>query len=111
MQTRQVPGEPRRLWHTDDYFDLYVWFTPDGAIAGFQLCYDKYGDQRALTWLASGTFRHERVDAGDENPYDTRTPVLCDACPLDAEALRREFVERAEDLDASLRDLILEHLR
>ncbi len=47
---RQIPGEPRRRWFADDYFDLIVWFDKRGQIIGFQLCYDLPRDEHALTW-------------------------------------------------------------
>jgi len=47
---RQVEGEGFRRWFTDDYFDLIVWYGDQNAMIGFQLCYDKQGKERALTW-------------------------------------------------------------
>ena len=46
---RQISEEGHRRWFTDSYFDLIVWYERDGAtLAGFQLCYDKEGEERAL---------------------------------------------------------------
>lgn len=70
LPTKQIAGEPLRQWFADDYFDLYVWYQPDGAIFGFRLCYEKDGDERGLTWMHTGAFRHERVDAGNTSPFD-----------------------------------------
>ena len=67
-RTRQVPGEGFRRWFTDSDFDLIVWYEgqdEDGPIAGFQLCYDKQGAERALTWRRATGFSHEKVDDGE----------------------------------------------
>ena len=57
--------EPRRRWFTDDFFDLFVWYNPDGSVFGFQLCYDKNGDQHAFTSRQDTGISHKRVDDGD----------------------------------------------
>jgi hypothetical protein len=107
MKTRQIEGEPRRIWFTDDKFDLYVWYEPDGALFGFQLCYDKEGTERAVTWLRSGVLRHTRVDSGDHHPLGNASPILTATCPIEPAAIRREFLERAGGLPAEVRDLVL----
>jgi hypothetical protein len=48
---RQVPGEPTRRWFSDENFDLIVCFAPENEVIGFQLCYDKEIEQKALSWL------------------------------------------------------------
>lgn len=72
---RQIEGERARRYFSDDNFDLVVWSDADGSIAGFQLCYDKGRDERALTWERDGGYVHERVDAG-EVVGKARSPVL-----------------------------------
>lgn len=49
MAARQIEGEPPRQWIADDYFDLCVWYEPNGDLFGFRLCYDKDADERVLT--------------------------------------------------------------
>jgi len=63
--TRQIPGEGVRRWFIDDYFDLIVWCTDEGIIEGFQLCYDKGKNERAVTWRRTGSYIHEAVDDGE----------------------------------------------
>jgi hypothetical protein len=62
---RQALEAPRRRWFADDYFDLIVWVGNRGECIGFQLCYDKSGDEHALTWHKKTGFRHHRVDSGE----------------------------------------------
>ncbi len=46
----QIVGDPRRRWFWNNYLDLVVWFDDSDEIIGFQLYYDRHGDQTALTW-------------------------------------------------------------
>jgi hypothetical protein len=73
---RQIPGEGRRRWFRDDYFDLIVWLDDHEEIFGFQLCYDKFHNERALTWRRDRGFRHERVDDGEITGHIKMTPIL-----------------------------------
>jgi hypothetical protein len=104
---RAVPGDFPRKWMFDDYFDLYLWYQPDGTVFGFQLCYDKDRDQRALTWDRAGKFQHNRVDAGEAKPNANQTPILSEPCPFSREPVRSEFVKRAVHLEPAIVALIL----
>lgn len=46
----QHPGEHRRRWFASDTLDLIVWSDASGKLIGFQLCYDKDRDERAVMW-------------------------------------------------------------
>lgn len=108
---RQIPGEGHRRWFADRYFDLIVWYAaPGGEVTGFQLCYDKPGSQRALTWKASRGYRHERVDDGETPGGFKMSPVLVPDGVLDTESLVRRFRSAAERIDAQVRDLVLGRL-
>ncbi len=75
--TRQIKGEPRRRWFSDEYFDLIVWLDKNGETVGFQLCYDVSNDQRALTWTKESGYTHNRVDDGEDSPGNYKaSPVL-----------------------------------
>ena len=47
---RQEAGGGRRRWFESEGMDVVVWMDGDGAIIGFQLCYDFGQGERALTW-------------------------------------------------------------
>ena len=68
VNVRQVPGEPKRRWFSDDNFELIVWMNEDGKIIGFQLDYDKDKNMRALTWKDPSSYFHHRVDDGEDHP-------------------------------------------
>ncbi len=72
---RQVPGEGRRRWFTDAYFDLVVWYAEDGTVSGFQLCYDKQGHERAFTWRKDHACTNEEMDAGEIPGHSRMSPV------------------------------------
>ena len=73
---RQVPGEARRRWFTDENFDLMVWFNADNTIHGFELSYDKAGYEKALRWFEDVGLSHYVVDTGEQNPAYNRSPIL-----------------------------------
>ena len=104
---RQIPGEGRRRWFADAYFDLIVWFEGDG-ICGFQLCYDPAGRPRAYTWTRAGGTRHDAIDDGDAPTMKYKaTPVLVADGPVDLAALERRFRRVSGGLPADIRKLVL----
>ncbi len=105
------PGENARRWFSDDFFDLIVRIAQDGSFSGFQLCYDKYKKERALTWTRGNGFSHERVDDGESNPSKNLSPILVPdgACPT--QDIIRLFIERSEGIDPQLKSLIVDKLR
>jgi len=109
-RTRVVRGDKPRKWISDDYFDLYVWYEPDSTIFGFQLCYDKGRDERALTWTRAGSFKHNRVDDGESNVYSNSSPILMENCPFDLPPVRTEFLKRSKKISPEIRKLVLERL-
>lgn len=102
-----VTGDLPRRWMTDDYFDLIVWYDSDGRVHGFQLCYDKPGRERALTWTWADGARHGRIDTGEYDPRANRTPVLIPESGFPADAVKTEFVSRSAQLTEPIRTLVL----
>src|SRR5512135_52445 len=94
ISDKEQPGG--RRWFTDDYFDLIVWMGPDGGIQGFQLCYDKFKSEHAVTWTGKDGFRHERIDDGESNPSKNLTPILLPDgnCPI-SDIIQRFFLASA----------------
>lgn len=105
----QREGEGRRRWFSDEKMDLIVWYSPAGSVTGFQLCYDRDGDERALTWRdgpSGGGLVHARVDSGEDDPARNRSPVLADAGPAPLGAVREEFLRRAGELEPEVVALV-----
>ena len=75
--TRQIPGEPRRRWFHSLDLDLIVWFDEGDRPIGFQLCYDKARNERALTWREGRGYDHSAIDSGEVTPARHKaTPIL-----------------------------------
>jgi hypothetical protein len=103
---KQISGEPRRRWFSDENFDLIVWFEPEDRIIGFQLCYDKGIGQKALTWLKDDGYQHSRIDDGDNPGKMKASPVLeADGC-YDRERIGRRFLENKGDIPEKIANCI-----
>ncbi|MEI6737029.1 MAG: hypothetical protein WCL29_00960 [Pseudomonadota bacterium] len=61
---KQYESNKYRRWFQNEFFDLYVWQQPgnnNGEPLGFQLCYAKNGEQRALRYSPEAGYKHEGV--------------------------------------------------
>ncbi len=105
---RKIARDLNRRWMTDEYFDLIIWYEPDGRIHGFQLCYDKPDRERSLTWTHGQGFRHAAVDSGESKPTANRAPILVGDGGFDVARVRQEFIARSERLHAEDREFVLE---
>ena len=106
---RQVPGEGRRRWFTDPRFDLIVWYEND-QVSGFQLCYGKPNDERALTWYRPARYTHMRVDDGEVTFGTKGTPVLVPDGAFDHDGVAREFAAASAGIDRGVAALVLREL-
>jgi hypothetical protein len=100
----------RRRWWVDDDLDLIVWLAADSSLLGFRLCYDKFNDERALTWTVNDGYTHHRVDAGESNPTKNRTPILVEDGRVDGHRLRNRFLDRSSEMDPRVREQVIEKL-
>lgn len=107
---KQVPGEPRRRWFSDEAFDLIVWFEPEDQIIGFQLCYDKGTGQKALTWLKGDGYQHSRIDDGDNPGKMKASPVLETNGHFDRRGIGRRFAENKGDVPEKIADLVYDRI-
>jgi hypothetical protein len=109
---RQIPGEGKRRWFSDQYFDLIVWYEKDGSLLGFQLCYDKFHKERAVTWRRGIGFSHEKVDDGEGVPGQHKsTPILVPDGLFDAAAITERFRQESGTLDPDISTLVIETLK
>jgi hypothetical protein len=106
---QQVPGDPRRRWFMDEYFDLIVWYAGE-SISGFQLCYDKTIKERALTWHGVKGFSHERIDDGEIPGRYKMTPVLVPDGQFDSEQIASRFRRESSAIDPGVARFVLEVL-
>ena len=106
---RQIENEGFRRWFKDDEFDLIIWYE-DEQISGFQLCYNKLKDEKALTWFKSGSYVHNKIDDG-ETPYSNKmTPVLVQDGIFDNTSVAEKFKEHALEIEYGLADFVYKKL-
>jgi hypothetical protein len=106
---RQHPDEFRRLFQ-DNEFDLFVWYRSaedQGEPLGFQLCYDKFAHERAVTWHQNLGFSHSVVDTGDDSPKANRTPVLVRDGAFPDRSVLLIFEEHSRNLEPAIMDLVM----
>ncbi len=109
-ETRQIRGEPRRRWFNSDAMDLYVWYDNEDAPLGFQLCYGKPNEERALTWFPPASYSHMRVDTGPSEGQGRGTPLLVVDGLFEPLPVRAEFARLGAGLPADVRDLVIARL-
>lgn len=108
---KQIKGEPKRRWFCDSYFDLIVWFGEDEKITGFQLCYDKDTNERALTWKHSSTYTHHRVDDGEGNPgHYKATPILIADGMFDYRTIADRFLKESTGIDRNISKFVYDKI-
>ena len=116
QDARQIPGEGFRRWFTDEYFDLIVWYDSPGAasplpdsleaLRGFQLCYDKAGRERAVTWTREHGYQHNRIDSGEIPGRAKMTPVVVADGEFSNDAVADAFRSEAAALDPALAQFV-----
>jgi hypothetical protein len=94
----------------DDYFDLIVWYEPDGNIHGFQLCYDRASHPRAFTWTPDFDLHHAAVDSGESGPARNSTPLLIPDPHFPIDVVEREFLARSVLLSPEIRHVVQSRL-
>ncbi len=105
-KVRQHDGEQQRRWFTCETADLYVW-TDSSGISAFELCYNKLVDEHVLTWRRGQGMKHARIDDGEQNIFQKRTPIAGKDGALDLAYLAMHFEELAAHVDPSVYRFIL----
>ncbi len=108
---RQVTGEPKRRWFSDDYFDLIVWVDESNDILNFQLCYDKTGHPRALNWQAEG-YSHLGIDDGEDRIGKSKaTPILIPDGIFNKDGIVEAFEKACSEMDIQVSKFVLEKIK
>lgn len=98
-----------QIWYCDDDWDLVVWVNDDQSPRGFQICYDRDNEEKALTF-AHGEFSHELVDEGNDEPHTNHSPTLDHEVPLNAKKMLKEFEAKSEFMEKIYFDYIKANL-
>ena len=105
----QHPGEPRRRWFCDAVFDLIVWYTPEQSITGFQLCYLRGEDRKALTWFKGKGFTHQGVDDGEGRTLRAKmAPVLVPDGTFEKDRVLGSFERESKEIDPQVAKAVSE---
>lgn len=110
---RQIKNEGYRRWFSDKYFDLIVWYDADKTtIAGFQLCYDKLGRERAITWHKDKGFLHNSIDDG-ETAYEhaKMSPILVSDGAFSKETVSDKFKASSIGMNREIADLVYKKIK
>ena len=109
---RQVPGEPRRRWFNSPHLDLIVWFDASDKPLGFQLCYDKLDNERALTWREGRGYDHMKVDDGEAiTPAQYKeSPILMLDGAFDCARVKAKFEAASSDVPEAVRRFVIGRL-
>ncbi len=110
---RQEAVAGHRRWFEDDVLplELIVWYGAQGAIDGFQLCYNLGAGEHALTWRPQSGFAHNEVDTGSTGPFANRTPILITDGAVPWDEVTRRFSSSSRSLEPALRELIAAQLK
>ena len=114
---RQIKGERKRRWFSNDYFDLIVWFDEglfyeDEKIFGFQLCYDINKFERALTWRKDSGYSHNRISSGEYGGLRMKeSPILVQDGFFQKREIAARFLKESAELDPRIRIFILRKIK
>lgn len=92
--------------------DLITWHGDAGEVVGFQLCYDKGGAEKAVTWAPAGSgISQMSVDDGESDPSRYKaTPILVPDGDMDLDAIRARFLEASQDLPDPIVEVVTARL-
>ncbi len=99
----------RKRWFQDDYFDLFIWQDPTNIIS-FQLCYDRMGRERVVSWDEDRGFGHHSIDDGESSPHKNMTPVFVMDGAFCSDEVLPKFTEAYPFLPQDIADFVLQKL-
>jgi len=120
--TQHDAGSHRRWFH-DEFFDLYVWENSavesnsevnsegESKIQGFQLCYAKADQQRALRWSQERGYNHEGVDSPEDKPGRAMSAIFIADGVFDPDHIAEKFEIESGSLSPSVRDFVLAKIK
>ncbi|WP_157237552.1 hypothetical protein [Beggiatoa alba] len=111
LLTQQDTVDKRKRWFEDTYFDLFVWQDINtGEMTSFQLCYDRTGTERVISWERHRGFEHQRIDDGETSPHKNMTPVFTGISLSLPAALLSRFHLASQGIDVTVRQFITQKL-
>ena len=108
--TSQYPDEPHRRWFSGHKCDLIVWDDPSGNIIGFQLCYNKFKNEHAMTWRADSGWVHNRVEYDNPTWGHGEFPVMQPDGVFDKDTVVTIFEKESHHIDQDVVAFVLAKL-
>jgi hypothetical protein len=108
--TQHDAGAHRRWFH-DEFFDLYVWENYAGEVQGFQLCYAKADQQRALRWSQERGYNHEGVDSPEDKPGRAMSAIFIADGLFDPDGIGAKFEHESKPLPPRVRNFVLDKIK
>jgi hypothetical protein len=99
-----------KRWFQDDYFDLFTWQELTGKVTSFQLCYDRLGRERVISWDGERGFGHHLVDDGESSPHKNMSPVFVVDGPFYSQEVIPKFVQASHQINETIRKFIMQKL-
>ena len=96
-----------RRWFEDGYFELIVWEDDSGGVRGFQLCYERYGNERILTWKDDTGFDHEKIDDSRAMGSMPATAILVPDGLFPADRIIERFRKSAATIEKGIAEFVL----
>ena len=103
---RKYDGGRRVRWFLDDFFDLAIWFDEAENIASFQLSYDKYSDEHAITWKRDKGFLHEKIDDGEIPGRHKKSPILMPDGLFPKKSIADRFEKESKNIHPAIREFV-----
>ena len=100
----------RRRWFEDNYFELIAWQDSYGGIYGFQLCYERFGNERTLTWKSDTGFDHEKIDDSRTMGSMPATAILVPDGVFPSDMIIDEFRSRSGNIDEAISGFVIDKL-
>ncbi len=96
----------RRSFH-NEFFDLFVWYDANKNISSFQLCYDKFNNERSLTWGKDGYFTHECLDEKGELLWGKRKFFIKKKKKFEKDLVVKRFQTDSRTIDDKIASFVL----
>jgi len=111
LHIRQIEGEPKRRWFMDDFFELLIWSGDDRDIVAFELYYNRFLGQHALSWRKGSGYTHYEVDDGEGRPGKMKaSPILLPDGKFDHERIAERFKQESAVIEAYVSRFVYEKI-
>ena len=101
----------KKRWFQDDYFDLFTWEDESGQLTSFQLCYDRLGKERVISWDCHRGFGHHRIDDGESSPHKNMTPVFVKDGNFSYEEVMPKFVKSSQQINQQISHFVIQKVK